>query len=165
MSGSESPGLRMDGRKLLIGAAAGMIATAPMTLFMIAAFKLLPRREQYPLPPRQVTMGVLEAVHVDQPIDEPAEKSAVTLGAHFLYGAAAGALYSPVAGGTGLPRALEGAALGATVWTVSYAGYLPVIGLMPPPTNTPVRRNVLMFVANVLWGVATALLVSVGGEK
>jgi hypothetical protein len=45
--------------KLMQGAAAGMIATIPMTLFVRSAWKRLPAQEQYALPPRQVTRNVV----------------------------------------------------------------------------------------------------------
>ena len=46
--------------RILLGALAGLAATAPMTLAMKLMHEALPRHEQYPLPPRQVTEGMAE---------------------------------------------------------------------------------------------------------
>lgn len=142
----------MEWNRAAKGAAAGLIATAPMTLLIVAAHRLLPRDEQYPMPPRMVTERVSEAVGTDAAIDEEEEKTAATLLSHFGYGAAGGALYSAFAGRTELPRALEGTVYGLLIWVGSYLGWLPALGLMPSVKEQPVRRTVVMVAAHVVYG-------------
>lgn len=137
--------------RLIAGAAAGSVATGPMTLLMTGLHKELPRQEQYPLPPRQITMAAAEAVDLENQLSEP-EKQALTLAAHFGYGAGAGALYGAVAPHIPFSPVANGIVYGLAVWTGSYLGWLPAAGILPPATEEPARRNALMIGAHVLWG-------------
>lgn len=146
-------------RRMLLGALAGMAATVPMTLAMIAMHRRLPRRERYPLPPRAVTMEVLDSVGVqEQQLDE-SQKSGVTLLSHFGYGAGVGALYAPLAHAVRLPPLASGCIYGLTVWAGSYLGWLPAAGLITPATEHPARRNALMITAHLVWGATTAIII------
>lgn len=138
--------------RLLAGALAGFVATIPMTAAMVAMHRRLPRRERYPLPPREITDVLMdEAVGPD---DRPREEGmrALTLAAHFGYGAAAGSLFGPIAPVTPVRAAAAGVAYGLAVWTGSYLGLLPVLGILVPATEHPPRRNALMIAAHVAWG-------------
>src|ERR1041384_1306542 len=108
MCGNESPlergntegrGLRREGfmNRVLLGALAGLAATGPMTLAMKLMHEQLPREEQYPLPPRQVTEGLAEKAGLGEQLDEE-EREAATWVSHFAYGAPCGALYGAVSG-------------------------------------------------------------------
>lgn len=57
MSGSSSAVSFGD---LLQGAAAGFVATAPMSASMLLGWMLWPEREKYPLPPRLITDQITE---------------------------------------------------------------------------------------------------------
>ena len=152
--------------RLLRGALAGLAATAPMTLAMVWMHRRLPEDEQYPLPPRQVTMNTAEAVGVVEEGElEESEKTALTLAGHFAYGAAVGALYGPLARRVPLPPVVSGAAYGLAVWAVSYLGWLPAAGLLSPATEHPARRNALMIAAHLVWGSAAGALVGYMDEK
>src|SRR3712207_6458895 len=83
--------------RILLGALAGLAATAPMTLAMKLMHEQLPPEERYPLPPRQVTEGMAEKAGVNQQLDEE-EREAATWASHFAYGAACGALYGALSG-------------------------------------------------------------------
>jgi putative membrane protein len=54
--------------------------------------------------------------------------------------------------------AATGTAFGLLVWTASYLGLLPSAGILSPATAHPARRNALMIVAHVIWGVTLGLL-------
>src|SRR5437879_2556421 len=78
-------GTARDGTPLgdmVLGAAAGCIATVPMTWAMEAMHRRLPERERYPLPPRQIAMRVATEAGVKDRLDE-AERLGVTLVGHF----------------------------------------------------------------------------------
>ncbi len=143
---------------ILLGALAGLAATVPMSLAMKLMHEQLPEHEQYPLPPRAVTMEIAEEAGVREHLDEP-EREGLTWAAHFAYGAACGAVYAPLAQRSGLPPALSGAAFGVAVWAGSYLGWLPAAGIISPATEHPPRRNALMIAAHVVWGVAAGVLV------
>ena len=144
--------------RYLTGAVAGLLATAPMTLAMLAMFRRLPREEQYPLPPAEITAVAAEKAHVDEALEPEPVALGATLAAHFGYGAAAGAVYGPLSPLCPLPPLVKGSLFGLAVWTVSYLGLLPAAGILTPATEHPARRNALMIAANLLWGGVTALL-------
>jgi uncharacterized membrane protein YagU involved in acid resistance len=143
---------------LVIGALAGLAATAPMTLFMQQIHQQLPARERYPLPPSEIVDELTAQAGVDDQIDQ-SEHIALTLIAHFGYGAATGALYAPLAQAFHPPALLGGAVFGLGVWSASYLGLLPALGILSPATEHPARRNALMIGAHVIWGVSLGLLV------
>lgn len=146
---------------LLSGALAGLVATLPMTASMEAMFRFLPRHEQYPLPPGEITAKVTDELGMSRQIDSQ-QHFALTLFNHFAYGAAAGSLYGVATGALQpnmkLAPALKGIAWGIVVWTVSYLGLLPALGVLRPATRHPRRRNVLMIVAHVVWGSVLGVL-------
>ncbi|MBA3242080.1 MAG: hypothetical protein H0T60_12705 [Acidobacteria bacterium] len=144
--------------RILLGALAGLVAAAPMSLAMKLMHEQLPEHEQYPLPPRAITMEVAEEAGVKEHLDEP-ERESLTWAAHFAYGAACGAAYAPLASRSPLPPALSGAAFGVAVWAGSYLGWLPAAGILRPATEHPPRRTALMIAAHVVWGVAAGLVV------
>ena len=143
---------------LVIGACAGLAATVPMTLFMQQLHQELPARERYPLPPSEIVEALTERAGIDDQIDQ-SEHMALTLLAHFGYGAATGALYAPLAHTFRPSAMLGGAAFGLGVWGASYLGLLPALGVLRPATEHPPRRNALMIGAHVIWGVTLGLIV------
>ncbi len=152
--------------RVLLGALAGLAATAPMTLAMKLMHERLPRGEQYPLPPRQVTEGLAEKAGLGGHLDEE-EREAATWVSHFAYGAACGALYGAVAGERlDEHPLLAGAGFGLAVWAGSYLGWLPAAGIISPATEHPARRNALMIAAHAVWGAATgAALAALSDEE
>lgn len=139
-------------RKLLIGAIAGFIATAPMSIFMVIGWRLLPRREQYHLPPRLITEEITEQVGLEKHLNEEGLVG-LTIFSHFGYGALFGAIYALFEQLVTLHSSLKGSLYGVAIWIGSYLGWLPVMGILKPATKHPWRRNVLMIVAHVIWGV------------
>ena len=153
--------------RVLLGALAGLAATAPMTLAMKLMHEQLPREERYPLPPRQVTEGLAETAGVNEHLGED-ERVAATWASHFAYGAACGALYGALSGGRTSRPALAGAGFGVAVWAGSYLGWLPAAGILSPATEHPARRNALMIAAHLVWGGAAGVILerlSDGGRR
>ena len=138
-------------RDVAIGAVTGVAATLAMTLAADTLFRRLPRRERYPLPPRELTERVAEAAGVAEQLDE-ATLQAASLASHFGFGAAAGGLYAPLLLRRRMPPVLSGVAYALAVWTVSYLGWVPGLGLLRPATRHPRRRNALMLAVHLVWG-------------
>lgn len=138
------------------GAISGALATAPMTLFMSYSHRKLPRQEQYPLPPRNITMKIAKEAGIKNSLKED-QKLFLTMINHFGYGAGVGALYFPFTKYLKIPKATSGMIFGLGVWTVSYMGWLPAIGLYPHAKNIPFRRNLLMIAAHVVWGASLGM--------
>lgn len=143
--------------QMLNGALAGCVATAPMTVFMEAAHRFLPRHEQYPLPPGEITAAVTADAGVHDELDRE-QHVALTLFNHFAYGTGCGALYGPLANTVPLSPVIKGIGFGLGVWAISYLGLLPALGILRPATEHPARRNLLMIVAHVIWGSVTGVL-------
>ena len=141
----------------LAGAAAGLAATVPMTAAMARLHRELPFHEKRPLPPRRITMRAAKAIGVKHHLDGP-EKTGLTLAAHFGYGTAAGVLFgllAPKRAGEAVPA---GIGFGLLVWSASYLGLMPALGLHPPATRDTFRRNALMIAAHVVWGASLGAL-------
>lgn len=137
----------------LRGALAGAFATLPMTAVIYALDRLVPHAEQDELPPRQITEEVAERTGSEDNATETALDLA-TEAAHFAFGAVAGAIYGSAAQrlpGSPVPA---GIGFGLAVWTASYAGILPKLGLQPPPDHRPAWRSVTMIAGHVVWGAA-----------
>ena len=133
------------GSRLVLGAIAGFVGTMAMTSAMRRLHKRLPEHERYPLTPREIVDSAAA------PSDETARD--LTLAAHFVYGAACGAL---LAAANPRPGKVQGAAAGAAVWLGSYMGWIPALGILKPATEHPARRNALMIAVHFVWGSATA---------
>lgn len=138
-------------RGLLRGAIAGALATAPMSLVMVALQHALPGRRET-LPPREITENLLEAAELHPRCDRASTEN-LTLVGHFGYGAVCGALLSPLTRG-----ARSGVAAGVLVWGASYLGWLPAVDLFPSATEKPARQNALMIASHVVWGAALGIL-------
>jgi putative membrane protein len=101
-------------------------------------------------------MRALKALSLARKMNDPERIGATTLG-HLGYGAAMGGLYAPLADNVPAPPAAKGAAFGLLVWAVSYLGLLPAMGIMEMPREQSVRRNVMMILAHIIWGVALGM--------
>jgi uncharacterized membrane protein YagU involved in acid resistance len=143
--------------KMLRGATAGLVATAPMTIVMEVLFRRLPRRERYPLPPSEITAVVEHEAGVSHEVDRD-DHLALTLINHFGYGAASGAGYGLIANALPLPPALRGISYGLAMWVISYLGWLPALGILHPATEHPGRRNALMIASHIVYGATLGLL-------
>src|SRR5215210_562467 len=143
--------------RIILGALAGLAATAPMSLAMKLMHEHLPPEEKYPLPPRQVAEGLAEAAGVNEHLDEE-EREAATWASHFAYGATCGAMYGTVSGErVDESPVLAGVGFGLAVWAGSYLGWLPAAGILSPATEHPARRNALMIAAHVVWGAGVGV--------
>lgn len=134
------------------GALAGLTATVPMPLAMIVLRRLLPTSDETPLPPEQITAETVEKTGAAERPD-PGALRPLALAAHLGFGAAAGALYAPLAAPKrDLPPAARGVGYGLGVWAASYLGWLPGAGLLPHATEQPTRLGVMMGLSHVVWG-------------
>ena len=148
----------------MIGFIAGVVATGPMTAAMILLHRRLPLSERYALPPREITMKLARAAGVSQTMSEES-RTAATFLAHYGYGGAAGAIYGAVSDEIPAPALTKGLTLGLLVWAGSYLGLLPGTGILKSATEHPVRRNLLMIGAHLVWGAATAAFTDLMKEE
>jgi putative membrane protein len=139
-------------RKLLNGAVAGFVATAPMSVSMLTGWMLLPKKEKYPLPPRLITEEITEKLGLEDRMSEN-EMVGLTIFSHFGYGALFGSLYALFDEKMPLHSSLKGGLAGLALWAGSYLGWLPALGILRSAAQHPWRRNLLMIIAHLVWGV------------
>lgn len=142
---------------VILGAAAGVIATVPMTITMEQLHRLVPEERHGPLPPREVTEGIYDQLEVkDEASEEQLEKS--TLALHYAFGGSAGALFPLVAPRTLGASTTAGVLYGLTVWSASYLGLLPALGVRHHARHDSAARTAIMIAAHVVWGAALGAL-------
>lgn len=144
--------------RLLVGALGGMSATGPMTIAMIWLHRILPTRQRYSLPPREIIMHLAEKAGVQKQLGREA-RAALTLINHFGFGATAATIYSLVEARIPGKAFVKGPILGALVWLVSYFGLLPAVGILESPREQPFSRNALMLAVHLIWGVIVGVFI------
>lgn len=138
------------------GFTGGLLATLPMTAAMIVAQKLGLLGKA---PPSKITDAALDAAGVPATANQ---RRALTAIAHLGFGAASGALYSSLRPGRPSLRraALEGAVFGTAVWAASYAGWVPALGILPPPNDDRKDRQATMVIAHWIFGAVLGAFVA-----
>lgn len=150
-------------RDLLAGGRAGLVATAAMSLLMLAAQRAgLTGR----LPPQRISDWLARQMPPSaRPVGE--DRQALAGISHFLFGASAGALYGLAT--SGLRRVWISAALGVVygtaVYLVSYLGWLPALNIMPPATEDRPGRVATMLSGHWIYGGLLGVLVAVGRRR
>jgi len=135
--------------RLAGGAGAGMVGTVAMSLPMLAARRLglTPT-----LPPEVI---VARTTH----LEAGSGRDTVTVAGHLGFGAVCGALLAlvPSVRGSRPVSVATGVGAGLTIWAASYAGWIPALGLLPPPERDHPGRRRTMVASHVVFGAATAL--------
>ena len=139
--------------RILRGAVAGALATAPMTALMVGAkqFGLMGG-----MPPEKITSSLLRRSGI-RPSE--AQQDAVATVLHVGFGTAAGAVFGIVAPKRLIARVPVGMAYGAAIWGVSYMGWVPAFGLMPAADRDRRDRQMVMLAGHLVYGTALALMV------
>ncbi|MFF5209032.1 DUF6789 family protein [Streptosporangium sp. NPDC000396] len=137
---------------LVKGAVAGTAATALMSAVMLAGDRagLMPDQ-----PPKRITRALLPG-HKHRP--KPGERVLSAI-AHFGFGAAFGSLFSLLHRGRRAPILL-GVGYGLAIWFVSYQGWVPRLGILPPISEDLPERQAVMAAGHVVYGTALALAVN-----
>jgi uncharacterized membrane protein YagU involved in acid resistance len=146
-------------KRVLLGAAAGTVATVPMTMVMETLHERTPGEPARPMPPREVTEGLTHKAGVRHEVGER-DMQDLTLVAHFGYGAAVGAAFGLIAPRSPAGAIASGMLFGLTVWVGSYLGWLPAFGVRHAATEDPPARSGIMIAAHLVWGAAAGAVVS-----
>jgi hypothetical protein len=83
------------------------------------------------------------------------ERAAAAAASHYLFGAAAGALYGAIAARVGGASPLGGAALGTAMWIGADNVAMPLLGLARSDIDYPVESHVQSFASHIVYGLAT----------
>ncbi len=154
--GQARPGLLAAALDGMIG---GAIGTAAMSLLMLAARRAGLVGE---LPPERITAAALDALDLKE--RPRLLQDALAALVHFTFGGVAGAIFAVTTRLPRLPRlpvppGVLGALYGSLIWVVSYAGWIPALGLLPPPSRDEPGRPPLMVLAHGLYGWTLATYV------
>ncbi|MEN3308350.1 MAG: putative rane protein [Micromonosporaceae bacterium] len=135
----------MDLKRTAIGAVAGAAATVPMTAWMLGGQALTRHGE---LAPKRLVRRSARRAGLRARRGGPGTALATTA-AHLGFGAACGALYGAVVLRSSPAR---GAGFGIGVWAASYTGWIPALGLLPPPHRDHPGRALTMLTAHLIYG-------------
>lgn len=141
--------MRRTIRTVLEGAAAGAAATAAMTVPMLVAQR---RGSMGTQPPERVVEEAGRA-KTGGTLSEPEQTLAASL-AHLGFGMGTGAAFALThrALRLPLPGPLQGTAFALVVWALSYCGWIPRLGILPPPHHDRPDRQRTMLLAHVVFG-------------
>ena len=102
-------------------------------------------------PPKRIVEHALNTASVQRPTWAD---NALAVVAHVTYGATLGVIYRWLRSHTRIrgPAVVQGMAYGAGVWATNYAGWIPAVGIMPPPHRDKRGRPGGMFLAHLIFG-------------
>ena len=134
---------------VLRGPLAGTLATIPMSLVMLVAGRLVGRQA-----PEAIVRSAVQAATGEQ-ASKPVARLLSSL-AHLGFGAGVGAGYVllPRSG----PPLLRGVGTALAVYLVSYQGWVPALGILPPASRDRPGRVTVMVTAHLVFGAALALV-------
>jgi len=144
---------------LIRGTLAGAAGTAVMTLMMRKAAPRMIPAEMRPdeFPPKRVVEWAEEQAGQPHALSESQEMQAA-MGAHFAYGASAGALYGLLRDqADGIPAPVAGMLFGVGLWAISFEGWMPAGGVQQATTEKPLKKWPMPIMAHMVYGVTTAL--------
>ncbi|HEY0444313.1 MAG TPA: DUF6789 family protein [Candidatus Limnocylindrales bacterium] len=132
------------------GVAAGIAATAAMSVVLVAAER---SGDMSRMPPHEIASNAISKSPIGA---ETSGRARRRLGwvAHFAFGAAAGATFEVVRRRLPprVPAVPAAVAFAAVVWGVSYLGWIPALGLMPPATDDEPGRQPALLLAHAVFG-------------
>lgn len=142
-------------RTALEGLLCGAVATVPMSAVMLVAGRI---GAMGTLPPERVTERAMDATGVGA--TSQGEKDVATSLAHLAFGAGGGVAFALLHRRLNLPVAAvaQGAAFGLAVWAVSYQGWIPALGILPPADDDRPGRRWAMIGAHIVYGSALGAL-------
>jgi uncharacterized membrane protein YagU involved in acid resistance len=149
-------GVEVEMNKVAAGAVAGLAATVPMTLVMMAMRRIVENGKNGPEPPHQITAQLARKAGEGELIDTP-QHAGITGIAHFAYGAMLGALYGGLGGEINAPPVAKGVSYGLAVYAGNYEAMLPAMHILPPAEGRPPDRTILLVVSHVVWGAALGI--------
>jgi hypothetical protein len=130
-------------RKTMIGGVAGLVATLAMSVFFAASER---RGRIRTLPPKTIVRHFSSA----QP---EALSNAAASAAHLAYGVGAGAAFGFVFGRWSRLAPF----FGLVIWGVSYEGWVPAMGILPPAHRDQPSRARTILAAHVVYGVTLGI--------
>jgi ribose/xylose/arabinose/galactoside ABC-type transport system permease subunit len=149
--------MQRDVKAMLDGAVGGVVGTAGMSAFMLAAGKMGLMGEQ---PPDKIAGAALDAAGIHAREEEAQDALATLL--HFGFGIGCGALFGVLHRRLPLrvPAAPHGMFFAFLIWATSYQGWIPALGIMPPAHRDHPRRPLAMILAHFIYGALLGTVVA-----
>lgn len=147
--------MQRDLRALVDGTTGGCLGTIAMSIVMVVAQKVGVLGGQ---PPAHIAGAGLDALGVRR---TGKEQAALAVVLHVVFGSACGALFGLLSRRLRVPLApsLQGIVFASLVWATSYNGWIPALGIMPPPARDRPGRPVAMVLAHWVYGVILGIVV------
>jgi len=147
--------MNSDLRALGDGTIGGCLGTIAMSVVMVAGQKVGALGRQ---PPERIAAAGLDALGVQR---TRTVQAGVAVLLHIVFGSAAGALFGLLYRRLRAPLdpSLQGVIFASMVWAASYKGWIPALGIMPPPERDRAGRPVIMVLAHWLYGATLGMLV------
>lgn len=145
----------MQMRTISRGLWSGVMATSAMTYFLLYAHRRLGTAR--PLPPAALTHELQEDVANVNDSPDPSGREDRAMLAHFVFGVSAGILYASLTRFMPKRRLLTGNIFGLGIWSSSYLGWVPALRLSPAAPKAPLKENLMMVAAHLVFGTALAL--------
>jgi hypothetical protein len=145
------PAVLRAGMRMMTGARAGVTATTAMTAVLLGARVLGTARRT---PPRAVTEGVVPGV---ARAPEPVARAATTA-THYAFGIVSGATFALVAPHLPGPRVVKGVGFAMVVMVLSYEGWVPAAGLLPPQHRLDRPRAAALVASHLVFGAVLGRL-------
>ena len=138
----------------LADAASGAIATVAMSAVIVGGDRVGLISEP---PPTTVTRAALGAAGMERPSDAAGAMAPL---AHLLFGAQGGVAFGVIRRLLPqVPGGILGLLFGLGVYGVSYKGWIPALGILPPPEDDRPGRPAVMIAAHVVYGLALGWLI------
>ena len=146
-----------DVKVAVVGAASGVAATVAMSALMVGAREAGLMNE---LPPHHIADAAIERTPAAREADGDDRRRFGWL-LHFGFGAAIGAAYAVLRNRIRTPGGpiVHGAGFALGVWAVSYLGWIPALGLMPPATDDEPGRPPTMIASHLVFGALLGTMV------
>ncbi|HEY8291384.1 MAG TPA: DUF6789 family protein [Thermomicrobiales bacterium] len=153
--------MQRDVKAMRDGALGGVVGTAGMSAFMLAAGKAGLVGEH---PPDTIAGAALDAVGAQQ---DEGTQDALAILLHFGFGISCGALFGVLHRRLPfrVPAALHGMVFAFLIWASSYQGWVPALGIMPPASEDRPDRPRVMLLAHLIYGALLGNIVARCGEE
>ncbi len=140
-------------REAVRGAGRGLAGTVVMSIPMLVAGRPVMGTQ----PPKRITVGVLRRAGVRERSER--QRNVAGTIAHLGFGATAGAVFTVARAGLALrgPALPQGLGYGVAVWAASYKGWVPALGVLPPPERDDPARQATLLAAHLLFGAVLGL--------
>jgi putative membrane protein len=136
---------------LLIGIAAGLVASGAMNLFQAAVAKAIHQPESGESAATKAADAASQAVS-GKPVKRTVKKTADQV-VHYATGAVMGGIYGVVGGMVSTLMAAKGLLYGAGTWLVADELAVPLLGLAPKPNRTKLRDHVFALASHLVFGL------------